>query len=322
MGTNFLITGLKRVRNKSFINLLRREVEKSSSCADKINSAIDFKSLFKTLPKVQSSARELPLISMFKNPEIQFYSDDFVNKFLEMLNEKGLSVRKTNLNKIPRFLYHLTTKSNYSKMLETGIMKPAKEGLCGENIFMLDITNFFKHWTKFNAIGGNHQKRLLKKVSGANKEDIVLLKIPTNQLKKEKLGIRSQDVIYSNAEYLGGEQVEFIKKFNCQTEEELLQLLEKDNDAFSQFANIFKRYLHLTKGTNAGNQRLFTTRKDAIEYIYPYVIDMTNVKKIGQINPSEFELCAEFNPNRPMQSVLGKLLEGQPEQKGALLIQG
>ena len=322
MGTNFLITGLKRISNKSFMNLLRREVGMSSNCTEKINSAIDFKSLFEALPKVQSSAQKSSLISMFKNPEIQFYSDDFVIKYLEMLNKRGLNLRKTNPNKIPRFLYHLTTKSNYQKMLETGAIKPAKEGLCGENIFMLDITNFFKRWTKFNAIGGNHQKRLLKKVSGANKQDVVLLKIPTKQLQKEKLGIRSQDVIYSNAEYLGGEQADFMKKFNCHSEEELLHLLENDDDAFKQFANIFKRYLHLTKGTNAGNQKLFITRKDAIEYIYPEIIDIKNVQKIGQINPSEFESCAEFNPNRPMQSVLGKLLEGQPEQKGALLIQG
>ena len=324
--TTFLITGLKR-HPKRFLDNTVRALKKNTNLVQKESNTIDLKSFFSrqsSKPNVNGDeATRLKIINsiMMKNPEVQFYSEDFVNKFLLLLEKRGLALRTTNQNKIPRFLYHLTTKSNYQKMLETGAMNPAKEGLCGENIFMLDITNFFKRWTKFN-LGGSHQKRLLAHVSGANHEDVVLLKIPTKQLQREKLGIRSQDVLYSNAEYLGAEQVEFMKNFNCNSEEELLQLLEKDENAFNKFTNIFKRYLHLTKGTQAGNQRLFTTRKDALEYIYPETIDIQNVQKIGEINPSKFELTGEFNPDKPMQSVFGKLLEGQPEQKGALLIQG
>lgn len=327
LAPTFLITGLKRVRPKSRLDYYKRALKNNTNPIQMESSTIDIKSIFsKQLPKTKVNANGTKadiatLLTSLTNPEVQFYSEDFVNKFLLLLEKRGLALRTTNQNKIPRFLYHLTTKSNYQKMLETGAMNPAKEGLCGENIFMLDITNFFKRWTKFN-LGGSHQKRLLAHVSGANREDVVLLKIPTKQLQREKLGIRSQDVLYSNAEYLGGEQVEFMKKFNCNSEEELLQLLEKDENAFDKFTNIFKRYLHLTNGTQAGNQRLFTTRKDALEYIYPEAIDIHSVQKIGQINPSEFELTSEFNPDKPMQSVFGKLLEGQPEQKGALLIQG
>ena len=324
----FLITGLKRVsKTKNLIDTNLRSLHNvAKETATQEPAIINFESLFTKLSKstnnntrVDSSVK--PKIELFKNPDVSFYSDDFINKILSMLRSKGCEINKANPNKIPRFLYHLTTKSNYEKMLKTGAMNPSKEGLCGENIFMLDIKNFFKRWTKFN-LGGSHQKRLLAHVSGANREDVVLLKIPTKQLQREKLGIRSQDVLYSNAEYLGAEQVEFMKKYNCKTEEEVLQLLENDETAFNKFANMFKRYLHLTRGTNAGNQRLFTTRKDAIEYIYPEAINIKNVEKIGQINPSEFELTSEFNPNKPMQSVFGKLLSKQPEQKGALLIQG
>ncbi len=324
----FLITGLKRVsKTKNLIDVFQRSLRNvANETAAQETTIIDFKSLFTKLSKSTNNSTKAhgnvkPKIELFKNPAVSFYSDDFVNKIILMLESKGCEINKANSNKIPRFLYHLTTKSNYEKMLETGAISPAKEGLCGENIFMLDIKNFFKRWTKFN-LGGSHQKRLLAHVSGANKEDVVLLKIPTKQLQREKLGIRSQDVLYSNAEYLGAEQVEFMKKYNCKTEEEVLQLLENDETAFNKFANMFKRYLHLTRGTNAGNQRLFTTRKDAIEYIYPDAIDIKSVQKIGQINPSDFELTSEFNPEKPMQSVFGKLLSGQPEQKGALLIQG
>lgn len=324
----FLITGLKRVsKTKNLIDTYRRSLPNAAKeTVTQENAIIDFKSLVTKLSKstnnnTRADSSVKSKFEIFKNPDISFYSDDFVNKFLSMLESKGCEINKANPNKIPRFLYHLTTKSNYEKMLKTGVMKTSKEGLCGEMVFLLDIKNFFKRWTKFN-LGGSHQKRLLAKVSGVNKEDVVLLKIPTKQLNRERLGIRSQDALYSNAEYLGADQVEFMKKYNCNTEEELLELLENNEAAFNRFASIFKRYLHLTRGTNAGNQRLFTTRKDAIEYIYPEAIDIKSVQKIGQINPSEFELTNEFNPDKPMQSVFGKLLSGQPEQKGALLIQG
>ena len=322
--SKFFITGLKRIGSgKTLKNLFKRYSDDIAKQAEtKKETVIDFKSFFETkMPKPACSDVKSTLSVLLESPKLSFYSEEFVNKMISMLKARGCDIPNPNPNKIPRFLYHLTTKSNYEKMLKSGTINPAKEGLCGENIFMLDLKNFFSRWTKFN-LGGSHQKRLLKSVSGKNKEDVVMLKILTKQLNRERLGIRSQDVLYSNAEYLGGEQEAFMKKYGCKTEEELLGLLETDETAFNKFAEMFKRYLHITRGTSAGNQRLFTTRKDAIEYIYPETIDIKNVQKIGQINPSEFELTAEYNPNNPMQSVFGKMLSGQPEQKGALLIQG
>lgn len=318
---NFFITGLKRVSSvKKLKNLFKQYSDDIAKQAEtKSQTVIDFKSFFEAKTACNNAKSAAPVI--LETPEVSFYSDEFVNKILAMLKAKGCEIPNANPNKIPRFLYHLTTKSNYEKMLKSGAINPAKEGLCGENIFMLDIKNFFSRWTKFN-LGGSHQKRLLKSISGKNEEDVVLLKIPTKQLNREKLGIRSQDVLYSNAEYLGGEQASFMGKYGCKSEEELLELLETDEKAFNKFAEMFKRYLHITRGISAGNQRLFTTRKDAIEYIYPEAIDIKNVQKIGQINPSEFELTAEYNPDKPMRSIFGKMLCGQPEQKGALLIQG
>ena len=44
---------------------------------------------------------------------------------------------------IPRYLYHITTKSNYEKIVSSRKLATRKEDFAGDAIFMFELQNFF-----------------------------------------------------------------------------------------------------------------------------------------------------------------------------------
>ncbi len=196
-----------------------------------------------------------------------------------------------NNSKIPKYLYHITTKSNYNSMLESGVIRTSKDVSplsTLDGVFMFDIKNFAKRW--FNTwvgYGGSDEKYnigsvLLGKHSlvrqGADKSsELVLLRLRTNKLDVNKLQVRIQDTAKAS---------------------------------------------YIPDGESAISQRLHTRRKDAIEYIYSNNINIANAEKIGELklNFKSPEDVFKYVKERHFDTLL-KLLNGQPEAKGVKVLE-
>ncbi|MBQ2611691.1 hypothetical protein IJF81_04790, partial [bacterium] len=64
-------------------------------------------------------------------------------------------------HKIPRYLYHITSKENYNKIIQSGGITPLEaDSFCGTGIFMLELENFFKNWQKIKV---RDKKTIFKK---------------------------------------------------------------------------------------------------------------------------------------------------------------
>ena len=188
-----------------------------------------------------------------------------------------------NNSKIPKYLYHITTKSNYNSMLESGVIKTSKDVSPMSNlngVFMFDMKNFAKRWSNTWVDYGEPGQKynigsvLLGKNSliqqGADKSsDLVLLRFPTNKFDVKNLSIRIQDT--NKASYR-------------------------------------------PNGENAIFQRLHTRRKDAIEYIYSNNINISDAEKIGELRldlKTEADVL-KYITEKHFDTLL-KLLKDQPE---------
>ncbi len=133
---------------------------------------------------------------------------------------------------VPRNLYHLTSESNYQKMLQDGFIRPIQSDASGANIFMIELNNFVTKWKNivFNFQRGqqlqatgnpnnapvffdmrqlirktgmaenflqmlypnNLVQSLLAKTNPMRADRTIVLKIPTKNLDIESLFIRDQ----------------------------------------------------------------------------------------------------------------------------------
>ena len=63
---------------------------------------------------------------------------------------------------VPRFIYHMTNKDNYLKILESGQLKTTSDDFMS-GVFMTDLENLFKHWTHDYSWGSESlQSQLLR----------------------------------------------------------------------------------------------------------------------------------------------------------------
>ena len=225
-------------------------------------------------------------------------------------------------HKIPRFIYHMTNKSNYESMLCDGIIKTSQDEFIGNGVFATELTNLFKRWRKSKSWGSvSLQEELIGQVS-KGKDEIVILKIPTAKLDTDKLVVRSQNKLFSWI-------------FSYKAEEAFTQIskMKKEvgsNDRLDKVREILKDIItkqeskkyaeHLTIGAPAKMSSLYKQRKEALEYVYLDNIPMSNVEKIGEVNIAELRKTAGYDPVRPMRSIFTNLLKGTPEFKGAELL--
>ena len=233
------------------------------------------------------------------------------------------TITKVGKHKIPRFIYHMTTKSNYESILKDGMIKTSSEGLIGNGIFTTELTNFFKHWRKNSSWGNSSlQEQLLLHVS-KGEDEIIILKIPTAKLSPDKLVIRSQNKLFSWLNSNNADKIfEAVENFVNQQNGTL--------DWLNRIRNLYKklllkkesRYLteHLTTGAPAKMSGLYKQRKEALEYIYLDNIPISDAKKIGEVDIKALRKTAEYDPVRPMRSIFTNLLKGTPEAKGAELL--
>lgn len=225
-------------------------------------------------------------------------------------------------HKIPRFIYHMTNKSNYESMLCDGIIKTSNDELLENGVFTIELTNLFKRWRKCKSWNNTSLQEKLIKQATKGKDEIVILKIPTTKLDLDKLVIRSQNKLFS---WVNSDKAK----------EVVTQISKIKNEAcpngwLNKVRGIIKDIItkqeskkyaeHLTTGAPAKMSGLYKQRKEALEYVYLDNIPMSNVEKIGEVNIVELRKTAEYDPVRPMRSIFTNLLKGTPEVKGAELL--
>lgn len=196
-----------------------------------------------------------------------------------------------NNSKIPKYLYHVTTKSNYNSMLKSGVINTSKDVSPLSNldgVFMFDMKNFAKRWLNTWVGYGNSDEKynigsvLLGKNSlmqqGADKSsELVLLRFKTNNFDINKLRVRIQDTTKSS---------------------------------------------YVPNGESAIFQRLHARRKDALEYIYSNNINIADAEKIGELKLDfkSAEDVFQYVKEKHFDTLLN-LLKGQPEAKGVKIME-
>ena len=90
--------------------------------------------------------------------------------------------------KIPRYLYHLTTRKNYNQMLQDGYLKISQNCFRGNGVYMFEMQNMLKHYKDFD--GNRNLGLLLQQFVGRDGSEAVLLRIPTSKIDAGKLVIR------------------------------------------------------------------------------------------------------------------------------------
>ena len=147
---------------------------------------------------------------------------------------------------VPRFLYHITTVPAYEKMCEKNMIAlKMSNGSSLDGVYMFDLQNFFKRWNSANNKGVCLQDAILRHIRGkADNPDLVMLKIPTENLDRKKLFIRSLQRVFGIAQQ--------------------------------------ESHMHRIFGEPASYAPYFKKRKEPIEYVYKG--DILNFEKIGQAN--------------------------------------
>ena len=243
-------------------------------------------------------------ISAFKS--FEKYAAKAVQKVVISPSKIKYSPCKFNLtsqdigkHKIPRFLYHITNKKNYESIFKDGFIKQTVNDPC-PGVYMVELSNLFKRWSKSPYWKVDNLKKKLINHARKNSNDIlVMLKIKTSALAKNKLIVRSQDIFFKEIDKMRRNY----RYMDFDTEEEIK----------NQFPMIFN-------GIPAKNSSLLKKRKQSIEYIYPMNIQTSCVEKIGEINFEELIHSNKYDLKKEMKSIYSALLKGQPEEKAANLL--
>lgn len=226
---------------------------------------------------------------------------NLVNKLKE---ETNCLINKSNNNvitgisnnRVPRYIYHLTSKSAYEQMLATGQIKMSQD-VNFQGVFGIELTNFFKRWCSSDLA-----TKLMHQVSKGSK-DVVLLKIPTQSLNKENLFIRSQNRYFKEYKSLDDIYVH-AKKEGKDVGISLLNWLNKyEGQGYVQ---------HIQGETSATLASKFKQNKEAIEYIYKDTIPMNMVQKVGETTVDTTSMN--------IKELFMSLLKDAPEIKGAELL--
>src|SRR5574344_753477 len=234
---------------------------------------------------------------------------------IEFKNIERISKLSYGKHKVPRYLYHLTSKEAYQSILKDGRIKQSKESFFGKGVFTVELSNLFKFWGKNPKYWGEDTlaEKLIKRALHG-KDEIVILKIPTSALDADKLLIRSQN-----------KSLQILKickeNFKNQVRQMIFELQKMGVSFNKSVISTFEHFVpekieHLENGVSARYSTLYNQRKEALEYIYREDISIKNAEKIGELNLTKFQKTAEYDFAHPIKSIFSKLLEGQKESKG------
>ena len=224
----------------------------------------------------------------------------FFTRFIFIMNTVNNNISFGRC-KIPRYIYHFTNKRNYNSMQKDGFIKVCDRDpyLNDKGIFAIDLQNYFKRWG-CNKVWRNEPLyiALLREVVSWRKplldgaQNFIVLRIPTAKLDLSKLKIRSQK--------------EFFK--------------HKYSGARLQ-SRCFSIREHLAGRTSAREAKLYTSKNDAIEYIYQDNIPVNAVEQIGNIvDIPRLRTTPDISYDRLGKAILKEALKGTNEAKGLHLL--
>ena len=202
--------------------------------------------------------------------------------------------------KIPRYIYHMTSKANYDSMLKDGFIRTGETMLhVDKGIYAFDLMNFFKCWSKPNRDWGydDLQRIILRHIvkwmqtMDSRKNELVILKIPTSKLNQDKLFVRSLNKLFK---------------------------MEESKQKFRDMPYSLQE--HLQGETPACKAPLYKMRKEAIEFIYKEDIPIDSAEQLGSIvNIPSLRKKEEFTIN-PVNYIIRTSLAGTPEVKYAEML--
>lgn len=189
-----------------------------------------------------------------------------------------------NRRSIPRYLYHLTSKKNYDSILKTGMLNAYQDTDTTTNlngVFLFDLTNFLKRWCNigFSFNSGNTPFSLAKALFLNT-----IIKDPNIVLLKIPTKNLPTDML------------------RCRVQD--INPTISENPA--------------NNGEPATNQKHYTRKRKAIEYIFQGNIPLEKTSKVGELNfgikvtkPQDTTLFNKID----VLDFLHKLFKNQPEEK-------
>lgn len=155
-------------------------VKKFSKWHNKISKSYD--AMLGEEPKFDNTSTEYTAIYKFRETQYKLMS-------MNLWTGANISRKTVGKHKIPRFLYHITTKDNYNKMMQDGYIQISKSCTRGQGLYLFEMQNMIKHYKDFD--GERNLGRLLNQVIANSGNEAVLLRIPVSILDAGKLAIRS-----------------------------------------------------------------------------------------------------------------------------------
>ena len=180
----------------------------------------------------------------------------YINNSINNSNNVSFSSKK-----IPRYLYHITTKANAEKIKKSGFIDLSTDYLSGkQGVYLFEMQNFIRQWGGLSS--GKNAPFLSKKtffeylLRKKPMQKMSILKISTENLDNDKLFIRSQDILFDM----------------CQ---------KYQSEYRSRSPILQEKFPHLFNFDKAQNTKRYKSKGHSIEFIYIDKIQMDNVKEIG-----------------------------------------
>jgi len=183
-----------------------------------------------------------------------------------------------------RYLYHITTKENYEKIQKSGglIAKAGEDTVGKPQVFLFNLENLLNAWNKKIPMSITRLQQLLQAVAKDDTE-LVMLRIDSKALNKEKLKIRPLDKLFEHY---------------------------KNQDRTSKF--LF--------GEDNGLSYIYRQRKEPYEYLYSNDIPLSSISVVGnagyrQTGSSLFNML-----NNDEKGIMRTLLQNSNEKGFSFLI--
>ncbi len=115
---------------------------------------------------------------------------------LAVLGKASVNITKTTQQDLPEFFYHLTSKKNYSSIINSGKIRFSdwEQGQNGlEGIYLIDKNNFLTKWLgrkETEVLGDIDIGEMLLNFTNKDGDSLVAIKIPSKELDISKLRFR------------------------------------------------------------------------------------------------------------------------------------
>ena len=200
------------------------------------------------------------------------------------LIKSGRLLEKTGKPDLPRYLYHMTTKQNYESILKSGKIHTSCD--CSrsnlDGVFMFDMQNFSKRWA--NTVIQTPNAKV-------NLGSVLLCK----KIRDFEDASKGLDIVLLKIPTKGMD----ISKLRVRPQ----QILTKNSQ-------------EILNGDSALYKSIYTSRKNAIEYIYENNIDTSHLEKVGTTT-LKFESIDDLAKTAQASpfDILLNLVKGHPEEK-------